>query len=521
MISQISLPIGDHSSPPRGRRSNTTLYLGIFFIFVTLYGLTAQRGPAWQDAGIFQWRTWNFDLAGWMGLALAHPLLVVFGKLFQWIPFGPVAWRLNFLSSVCGALAVANVALLVRQIMPAQRLAAWLAAGFFGLAHTTWWLATIDQDQALHVMLFTFQLVFITQLIQRRQAHWALWLGLSCGLALSIHDLALLALPAYVAVIAWMCFRRQLKWHACLLFCVGWLAGAGLFLYLICYEAMSSGLPAAIHSALFGVSWKGAVVGISKKPVLMGFVYIAYNFPNLALPLAAVGVWQLGKMLPRSLTWTFSYLTLIYFGFAIRYDIVTQFMFFQPFYAMIGLFAGIGLAHLVASSQKRKWWIGLAIVGLAVTPVFYAFSPTLCKALHVPLPSRTDLARDPARYLLTPWKHDEDSAGRFARAALKELHDGDTIVVDGTALPCLQWARYVENVGPDVQLLPTEQPKPVKPFRNPDRVFVITDNPNYVPNWIQQSADLEKLSKEDVLFHVKWRAAVPTTIVTQPASSPK
>ena len=85
------------------------LYVAVLATVLAIYALTAQRGPAWQDSGIFQWRILRFDLVGWLGLALSHPLLILLGKAFGQLPLGPLAWRINLVSAVCGALATANV----------------------------------------------------------------------------------------------------------------------------------------------------------------------------------------------------------------------------------------------------------------------------------------------------------------------------------------------------------------------------------------------------------------------------
>ncbi|MCD6303441.1 MAG: DUF2723 domain-containing protein, partial [Planctomycetes bacterium] len=114
------------------------LYPAVLGLFLLVYAATAQRGCAWQDSGIFQWRILTGDLTGRLGLALAHPLLILLGEAFSRLPLGPPAWRMNMVSAVFGAVAAANVAALVRRLRPERPAAAWLAAGFYGLAHTPW-----------------------------------------------------------------------------------------------------------------------------------------------------------------------------------------------------------------------------------------------------------------------------------------------------------------------------------------------------------------------------------------------
>jgi len=58
-----------------------------------------------------------------------------------------------------------------------------------------------------------------------------------------------------------------------------------------------------------------------------------------------------------------------------------------------------------------------------------------------------------ARYWLTPWKHNEDSAGRFARHAVRQLAaEGCPVILfyDSTTHPPLRW---VERDVPSLRLV--------------------------------------------------------------------
>jgi hypothetical protein len=77
---------------------------GVAAIMLALYAATTQQGWAWQDSGIFQWRILNFNLTGRLGLALAHPLLILLGKAMSWLPLGAPAFRINLLSALGGAV---------------------------------------------------------------------------------------------------------------------------------------------------------------------------------------------------------------------------------------------------------------------------------------------------------------------------------------------------------------------------------------------------------------------------------
>ncbi len=436
------------AAPAGGRR----LWLTVFAAAATLLLLTAQRGPAWQDSGVFQWRIHTFDLTGRLGLALAHPLLILLGQLARAIPIGTEIWRLNALSAIAAAVAAANVALLVRRLAPKVPAAAYLAAGAFTLGHTVWWLATVTESHALLAAIISGELLVLTALLRRPRISMVLLMGVLNGLGMATHNLALLALPAYGLAVVLPAVRGRLKWWAVPLFVAAWAAGASPLLLLVARQAARTGLAAAAQSALFGHAWQGAVLGSGLSLIPYGLGYIAYSFPNLTLPLAAVGLWRLRRRAGAPLAAALTYILAVHFVFAIRYRVSDQFMFFVPFYLVASLLAGLGLAELAA---KRRWLATAALCSLALGPLLYGVMPRVVRSAGVRLPgSRRPLPfRDHARYWLTPWKHTEDSAARFASEALAQLEragGAHVLIGDSTTYWPLQWIAGVRR--PDAQV---------------------------------------------------------------------
>ncbi len=452
MADSAQLPYRQDASEPSGKR----LWLAVLLASAVLYLLTAQRGPAWQDSGTFQWRMHILDLRGYLGLALAHPLLIVLGRLAEMFPLGPVVWRLNAVSALAGAVAVANLTVLVRRLAPAVPAAAYFAGAAFALAHTVWWLATITESHMLLAALMTGELLALVALVRRPRISMVVLLGLLNGLGFSVHNLALLALPAYGLTVVALAGRRHLRWWSVPLFVLAWCAGASLLLALAAGEAGRVGLGGAVRSVLFGQSWQRSVLGGSLRAAAHGFGYVIYNLPNLALPLAAVGLWRLRRLAGGTLAAALGYILAVHFVFAIRYRVPDQFMFFVPFYLMVAVLAGVGLSSLWPAG--RRWLKIAAMASLAVGPVVCAVGPSVVGALKVPLPG-TDRAlpfRDHARYWLSPWKHNEDSAGRFARTAIDQLQATSPeaiLFADTTSYWPLRWVGEVERGGGSVRLV--------------------------------------------------------------------
>jgi hypothetical protein len=251
------------------------------------------------------------------------------------------------------------------------------------------------------------------------------------------------------------------------------------------------------------------VTGLPLRPIAAGLAFVAYNLPNAAIPLAIFGAWACRKQADSAARWLLIYAAAIYFCFAIRYDIKTQFMFFQPFYAAAAVWAGVGFARLVQVPGRGRLLVRVAAISLAVGPAIYAAAPAVCGALHLHLPgSRTDLPfRDNARIYLAPWKVGEESARQFAQAALGELKDGDTLIADGTAVSSLIWQQRFAGAGRGVRILRAEQTGADVSFERPNRVFLTSQSPRYYPAWIAQAAEVEKAGPSSILFHVRWKSA--------------
>lgn len=458
------------------------LYGLVFAASTLLYALTAQRGVAWQDSGIFQNRILEFDLTGWLGLALAHPVLILVGKLFSGIPFGPLAWRLNLVSAVFAAGATANVAVLAARVSKSRRWGPAFAAGALGLGHTFWWLATICESQVIEAFWLTLEWNLVWTILTTGAVWPGLALAAVSGLGFATHNLALLAVPAYLALAGGMVWRR--RWPVWILPAGlgAWALGAMPMLVLVAQQAMASSVPEAVRSALFGRSWQGAVVVGRANKVFMGAAYVVYQFPNLALPLAAGGLaWAVKRY--RAFGAVMAYMLGIYMLFAIRYDVPDQFMFFLPAYSAVAVLAGLAVGRLALNN--RRLTVAVAAASVVVTPLLYVAATAAWRRWDLPLPGRKDLAyRDPVRYWLIPWKHDENSAGRFARAALQQAAatgPAPLILTDHTVLPALQWTQRVHRIGPGVELGATGQWQAAA--SPPGRaVLVVSRRPSSIPS---------------------------------------
>lgn len=217
-----------HNAPHQSSRG---LWWLTFILCAILYLFTCQRGVSWQDSGMFQWRVLTSDFTGDLGLALAHPLYIAAGKLFAWLPWGDMPMRLNLLSGIGMAVALANLTA-VLFLLTGKRWIGFIIAAQFAFAHTIWWLATIAEVYTLSLAGLSTELWLLILLL--RNPRWYLLAGLAfvSGLGLAIHNLALLPLPVYGVVALFLIKRKRLPLWSVTIAAVSYLTGAAPYLVL-------------------------------------------------------------------------------------------------------------------------------------------------------------------------------------------------------------------------------------------------------------------------------------------------
>ena len=123
--------------------------------------------------------------------------------------------------------------------------------------------------------------------------------------------------------------------------------------------------------------------------------------------------------------------------------------------------------------------------------------------------------RDEIRYWVVPWKHNEDSAERAARAALAQASPDGVIITDGNLYHPMHSLQFLENLYPEVTIrlkedfsgnnaLPTPETnrKALLKLYSGRSIFVVSPVKGYVPDWMLTEADF---AQEGVLYRVVFR----------------
>ena len=420
-----------------------------------LYVVSCAPGVLWQDSGMYQYRIWHNDIEGELGLALAHPLYHLIGMGVKQIPLGGFAYRVNLISVWAGALAVANIFLLLRlwlrQVVPALVGAITLAVSW-----TFWQQSCMAEVYTLWAALFLGELAVLLQYYRSGKIGYLYILGLLNGLALANHMWASLALVCYVVLLAALFIKKQIRVGQLVVIILLWIVGALPYEYLIIKNIIETGdVWGTLLSATFGNTYQGRVLNahISLKMVKENCLFFGLNFPTPNVLLFLVGLFSLKKVAPRG-GWAYLLvgLSVIFFGFAFRYTVPDRYVFFLPFYCLVAIMIGVGSSLVVR--LKPKIIIPLVIIFSLAPMGVYAGVSDWTKQLGFKIPTKRQIPyRDDYKWFLQPWRSGYRGPEQFAHEALKAVEHKAIIYADGTTVYALLYAQEVEGKRRDVLIV--------------------------------------------------------------------
>jgi hypothetical protein len=189
------------------------LFVGALVAYVSTLAPTVLDG----DPALFQYT----PLVLGVTYPTGYPTYILLGRLWvMLVPIGSIAYRMNLLSAVCGALAVVFLYAAVRRLLE-SRLAAMMAVLVFATLPTYWRWATEAKIYTLHILLLSGILFLLSRCIEpenwriegvanQKRARYSLLAALLFGLALGNHSTTLLLAPGLYLLLWLNCSSEHL-----------------------------------------------------------------------------------------------------------------------------------------------------------------------------------------------------------------------------------------------------------------------------------------------------------------------
>ncbi|OHB66594.1 MAG: hypothetical protein A2Y77_13150, partial [Planctomycetes bacterium RBG_13_62_9] len=421
-----------------------------------LYGLSCAPGALWQDSGLIQYRVWHSDIQGFLGLAISHPLYYIIAIGAKHIPLGEFGHRVNLVSAVAGALAVANLCLLMR-LWLGKDFPAIIAAVTLAVSHTFWWHASVAETYTLWTALFLGELITLLQYTRTQRTGYLYLLGLLNGLAIAVHMLAVIPLVCYGVFIAISLIRGRIRAKDIAIIAALWVLGAIPYEYLIVRNmALTGDIVGTLASAAFGDRWQADVLNtsLSWRIITEDVLFVLLNFPTPNALLFFAGLYGLYRAEPGvAFRRVVLALLVLFFLFAFRYTVSDRYAFFIPFYCMVAMAIGWGVHELGSRLHRKVVLCAIAVLSLLPVAV-YALAPQLAQEMDLQIGTRQDIPyRNDYEYFLRPWKTGYAGAERFAREALDTVERDAIICADTTTVAPLLYVQEVKGIRPDVQIV--------------------------------------------------------------------
>ncbi len=391
------------------------------------------RGVQWQDSGWQQCRIVSGQLNHPLGLALTHPVQYYLSRAAtKLLPIEP-AIAITMVSCIAASIAIANIVLIVL-LCTRNRWAALIAGSGLMLSHTFWQHATHTESYAIVTALLTGEwLCWIIYFVGGRRSS-ILGVAFLNGLGVANHLLASLATPVNAIMIILLIRRKAIGKRYALAAPALWILGSLPYSLLIITTFLDTGdLSGTLRSALFG-NYASEVLNTQNvlKPVLFGIGYWLYNFPNLILLLAIVGLFRRTYM-PKIFSRSLKTLLVIYLLFVLRYSVKDQYTFFLPVYALTAIFAGFGFAGFVAESNRKRMrvWTAVCLITILWTPAFYVLTASVLeKKQAISSMVGNKPYRNGYKAFFYPWGAGQDHATKLNRHAFSLAQPNGLILLE-------------------------------------------------------------------------------------------
>lgn len=479
------------------KRIDVTAILS-FILPLIFYLLTLAPSVTFFDSGEFVTAIASLGSAHSPG----YPLFISYAKPFTWIPFGNVAFRVNFATAVSAAAACFGVYLLLSHLLLNEeipRLGGWLrkavalgAALMFAFTPRLWLQSNHDKPYPLisFISAIVLYLLFLWRDHYREgdERPSFVYLGaFLCGLAFGAHQTIILLLPAFAWLLLSLEWRLVTRLKEIIIMIFFGLIGFSIYLHIPIRASQKPLLNWGDASSLSQFLWHFLRKGYPVEPPQRDFTLLwdqinAYNVPHeftwVGMTLLLLGMISSFRkqrdVILAYLVGLLSFLAVIagYFNTPKEMIFLTE-EFFTPLYLYSAVIIGLGLFAIIRTGIV---WIPSRNIALfAVGLLTLGLPAALC-----------------ARNYYENDQHENYIAFDYASNTLRELPQRACLFTwgDSGAFP-LWYLQGVERMREDLSLLHT-----------PHLVFswYLDGFPELFNNSLLRSVPLDTMNPDNVLL---------------------
>ena len=418
-----------------------------------------------------------------------HVGLILWSWPFSLLPIRPYALRLHFSSAMTlgAAIGLGEATLLGLGL---SRPAARIGMAAVAVAHTVWFTGAMFESYPLVLLIIAGSAWLLIVLRKCVPA------GGLLGLGMAVHPLAVFGLPG----ITYGLWKSPLGFPGVRRFLLGFVLGTLVPLLGLLWLKLPMASVEGINWASATGRYASLTNPMQNLPLLLG--YAIYNFASPALLLLLVGVARLTtKERITALLFALPHYAIAAFWLPQRSYLIPIPVYFAIAYLIAcGTEAVVGTRRLVNSAT-------LALV-MTLPVMVYAIAPRIVIRFGLTQMVRDAPYREEATYFLSPWKLSETSARDYITDLGRFLPAGSVVVGDWVLYTTVLAAQRVESWRKDVILIHADAQEcdnVARRFASGHRVFVLDDEPGYLPDCIRRMGQLAQVPQVESLTELAQR----------------
>jgi len=323
------------------------LFSFIFYIF------TLSPSVAWLDSGELTTAAHVLGIPHPTG----YPLYTMLAKLFTLIPIGSIAWRINLMSALFGALSVMLLYLIVNQLTKHDT-SALISAVALAVSPSFWDVSTMAEVYSMHIFFLLLNIWLLLK-YQKGDKMFLYLFALSFGLSMAHHVTSVLFVPGYLYLIL---KSKKINMRAILICLLLFSAGLLPYLYLPIRSSadpvLDWGDPVNARNFISHVTAQRYSDYVPQTDSNQVHKIIMWHFPFL-WPLVLFGLY-------RSRYWKFLLLLLVPFiFFNIGYKIM-DISYYIPIFVIAWFGLGIGAKHVMQMLKGTERLIAGLFIGIVL-----------------------------------------------------------------------------------------------------------------------------------------------------------